>query len=237
MLSIVIPCLNEERAINDVADLFRRRLSTLRSHFNGVEVIVVDDGSTDGSVSVIEKQNEVYSTLVKTKSAGYGGAIKAGIRRARGHFIGIMDMDATYDPGDFAKLIKKSSNDEVMLLGNRIHQTSALNGLRWVGNSLFKSMFRIALNSEIRDPSCGIRIFNRQWLEGHLATLPDDLSFAFATSVMCAIQNKPFIQEDVRYYDRVGESKLQEFRDGFRFLSVAWKLSRDNRARENEKPL
>ncbi len=238
MLSIIIPCLNEERAIAEVADKFRVRIPMLRKHFGNVEILAVDDRSTDNSAQLLKQHSDVYITIVNETRAGYGGAIKIGLRRSIGKFIGIMDMDATYDPADFVTLkMKSQENDEVLLLGNRIHRDSALNGLRWVGNSLFKSMFRLALDSKIHDPSCGIRIFKRQWLEEHLTTLPDDLSFAFATSVMCAIQKKPFVQENVHYYHRIGESKLQEFRDGFRFLNVAWRLSRDTKARLHEKSL
>ncbi|HEX9460981.1 MAG TPA: glycosyltransferase family 2 protein [Alphaproteobacteria bacterium] len=101
-LSIIIPAYNEEDTVVDV-------LNAIAAHpVDGVayEVIVVDDGSTDGTRAKIEAHPRLYSHLVcLSKNGGKGAAVKAGLAQAGGDYILFQDADFEYDPADYVKLL------------------------------------------------------------------------------------------------------------------------------------
>src|SRR4030095_7160739 len=112
-LSIVMPCLNEERSL---AYCLQKAFSFLADNKLTGEVIVVDNGSSDGSSGIAQQFNSI---LVTELEKGYGSAIRAGIERAKGKYIIIGDADDSYDFSDLMSFLDLLRNGNDLVIGNR----------------------------------------------------------------------------------------------------------------------
>ena len=114
-VSVVIPVYNEGRAVAPVCEAVRKALADLGD--DALEVIVVDDGSTDGALAERPKDADVL--LRHDTNRGYGAALKTGFAKARGKTIVIIDADGTYDPIAIPTLLKKLKPGTDMAVGAR----------------------------------------------------------------------------------------------------------------------
>ena len=151
-VSIIVPAYNESKTIIDVLEKIRIQ-SVEGFEF---EVIVVDDGSTDGTCDILEKQSELYSTLIRQNvNRGKGAAVKAGLKEAKGDYILFQDADLEYDPADYNKLfipISRFKADVVM--GSRMiapEFTRVSYFWNKVGNKLITFIFNILNNTTFTD--------------------------------------------------------------------------------------
>lgn len=112
-ISIIIPLYNEENSIKEVLERIPKKLS--------FEIIVVDDGSTDGSIERIKEMNLKNVRLFRHKrNRGYGAAILTGIKKAKGDIIVTLDSDGQHDPNEISRLIQPLlSNEADMVIGSR----------------------------------------------------------------------------------------------------------------------
>ena len=122
LLSVIIPAYNEEKTIARIADL-ARRVSVSK------EIIIVDDGSSDGTAAILESlkakecTDEIFAgfTVIRQKNSGKGSAIRAGIAAAQGDIILFQDADLEYDPEDYPLLIGPIREDRAdAVMGSRI---------------------------------------------------------------------------------------------------------------------
>lgn len=114
-LSIVIPAYNESRFIDHLLRIIMK-IDTAVVGFSK-EVIVVDDGSTDGTAEIAARHQEVL--VIRQKNQGKGAAVKAGIRASSGDFILIQDADLEYDPNDYPTMLKAIHSDKSVVYGSR----------------------------------------------------------------------------------------------------------------------
>ena len=100
ILSVIIPCYNEVDTITELINKVKR------AEPNSKEIIVVDDGSIDGTIALLKKmQNKIDHLILKEKNEGKGSAIKIGIKKAKGDIIIFQDADLEYDPNEYMKII------------------------------------------------------------------------------------------------------------------------------------
>ena len=162
-LSIVLPCLNEAETLETCIN---KAQSFLESHHVDGEVIIADNGSTDGSQDVARGCGAV---VVDVLTRGYGNALQGGIAAARGKFVIMGDADDSYDFTALAPFVEKLREGYDLVMGNRFKggiETGAMPALnRFLGNPVLSGIGRLFFRNSIGDFHCGLRGFNRVAIE------------------------------------------------------------------------
>ena len=206
-ITVVIPCLNEEEGV-------RRVLQDLPSFVD--EVIVVDNGSTDRTASVAESMGAI---VVSELSRGYGRAYKSGFSRATGDIIVTLDGDHSYPADALSYLLEAFMHCRVgFLSASRLPTLSddAMSMKHKVGNRLLSFVMSVLFMRWVNDSQSGMWIFRRDVLDKMRLT---SNGMAFSQEIKIeAIVNKEigFREMFINYSQRVGEIKLQPWRDGFK---------------------
>jgi glycosyltransferase involved in cell wall biosynthesis len=220
VLSIVIPALNEEAAIGETLErcLAARARIVAESPVDEVEVIVVNDGSTDRTEEVARRYPGV-TVLGFDRNRGYGAALKSGFAQARGDWVGFLDADGTCDPLFFANLCRALDAQQAdVALGSRMGPGSEMPWVRTLGNTVFAAMLGVLSRARIRDTASGMRVMRRAVLPD-LDPLPDGLHYTPAMTARVLLEGKlRLVEEPMPYAERIGDSKLSVARDGVRFL-------------------
>lgn len=232
-LSVVIPALNEENGIQEVAERVLSIADQLPDvGFGDLELIVVDDGSTDRTAAIAGAMRGVR--LVRhPHNRGYGAALKTGYAAATGEWIGFLDADGTYPPEYFPQLCKVAlaRNADIVIGSRMAGSASQMPVTRRIGNYLFAGLVSLIAGQRITDSASGMRIFRRSVLE-RLYPLPDGLNLTPVMSTRALHENLVIIEEPIPYAERVGRSKLNIVRDGWRFAqSIVWTALSYNPAR------
>src|SRR5262245_58875836 len=140
-VSIVMPCLNEARTL---ATCIKKAQLFLREHGISGEVIVADNGSTDGSVEIAENLN---ARIVRATVHGYGAALSAGINAAKGKYVIMGDSDQSYDFSALSPFIEKLRQGYDLVMGNRFRGGIAPDAMpplhRYFGNPLLTAIGRL----------------------------------------------------------------------------------------------
>lgn len=222
-LSVVIPAYNEEDGIAAIVERVLAVREPLAEAGMGLEVIVVDDGSTDRTAAITRRYDGV--TLVShERNAGYGAALKTGFALARGEWLGFLDADGTYPPEHFPQLCRAALEQEADLVigSRRSGAESEMPLMRRVGNLLWSNLVTLMGNHRVADPASGMRVIRREALP-RLYPLPDGLNFTPVMSTRAIHEGLKMVEVPIPYRERVGRSKLSVVRDGTRFLnSIIW---------------
>jgi glycosyltransferase involved in cell wall biosynthesis len=159
-LTIVIPCLNEAETLAQVIDRAQRFL-----HAYGVsgEVIVADNGSTDGSIAIAIAGG---ARIVPIEERGYGAALRGGIAAARGTFVAMGDADCSYDFMDLMPFLESLRAGTDLVVGNRFLGGIGKGAMpplhRYLGNPVLSLAGRLFYSAPIGDFHCGLRAFRRE---------------------------------------------------------------------------
>lgn len=217
-LSVVIPAYNEQKAIGGVLERVLFAEAALREMGLGLEVIVVDDCSGDGTGEVVAQWPRVR-LLCHARNRGYGGALKTGFREAQGELLAFLDADGTYPPEALPDLCRPLLAGEAdLVVGCRMgNAASRMPLVRRVGNSLFAGLLTVLGSVRVRDSASGMRVLKRAVLP-RLYPLPDGLNFTPVMSARALHEGVRMVEVPIAYQERVGESKLHPLRDGVRFL-------------------
>ena len=162
-LSIVMPCLNEAKTVGECVTQARRALARL-----GIagEVIVADNGSTDGSRDIAERAG---ARVVPVAARGYGAALAGGIAAARGTYVLMGDADLTYDFDAIDPFLERLRAGDDLVMGNRFKggiEKGAMPALhQWVGNPVLSFLGRLFYRSDVGDFHCGLRAFRRDAIQ------------------------------------------------------------------------
>jgi glycosyltransferase involved in cell wall biosynthesis len=214
VVSVVIPCLNEEGTIERCV---RKALDVLTEHGIVGEVIVADNDSEDQSARLAA---EAGAIVVHEPERGYGSAYMAGFAAARGRYIMMADADLTYDFEEIPRFLGELDGGADMVIGNRMKniQPGAMPWLhRYVGNPLLSGFLNLLFRTGVDDAHCGMRALRRDRLP-QLDLRTSGMEFASEMVIRAAKEKLVLRQFPIEYHPREGESKLSSFRDGWRHL-------------------
>jgi glycosyltransferase involved in cell wall biosynthesis len=215
LVSVVIPCLNESETISECVTASRATLD--EAGLDG-EVIVVDNGSTDGSA---ELAHAAGATVVEEPRRGYGSAYLAGLSAAQGDYIVMVDADLTYDFGEIPRFVSELERGAQFVVGNRMAdiKPGAMPLLSRIGNPLLSGFLNVLHRTNIRDAHCGMRAIRREVLPVlNLRTV--GMEFASEMVIRATREHLDVREIPIALHPRVGQSKLSPFRDGWRHLRV-----------------
>ena len=212
-VSIVIPAFNESESIAEV-------VGVLRAAAAWREVIVVDDGSTDGTG---EKAAAAGATAVRhAYNIGNGAAVKNGIRRAAGEYVLIVDADGQHPPEDALRLAARLGEYD-MVIGARANETQATQARR-AGNGALNRLASYLTGREIPDLTSGFRGARASGLREFLHLLPNGFSTPTTTTLAFLKGGYSVAFEPIHARQRIGQSKIRLARDGTKFLMFIFKL-------------
>jgi len=162
-LSVVMPCLNEAATVGACV---KKAVDALKQHGIRGEVIVADNGSTDGSQQLAK---DFGARVVHVEQRGYGSALQAGIAAARGQFVLMGDADDTYDFSQLGEFVAKLRQGYDLVMGNRFRGAILPGAMpplhRYLGNPVLTGLGRLFFKSPVGDFHCGLRGFRKEAIE------------------------------------------------------------------------
>lgn len=214
MITVIIPVYNEK-------DGFRDTVAAVQAQFQDApdaEIILVDDGSTDGTSERIRESFPHVTLIRHGVNRGYGAAIKSGLRAARGDLVGIIDADGTY-PADalkrFAGMLRDTP-DLDMVVGARDWTPPSRRLAKFVLRQLAKTL----VGRDIPDLNSGLRVFRREWAMRFIHLFPDGFSLT-TTQTLAMLSNGASLRyEPIHYARRTGRSKIAPIADTLNFLTL-----------------
>ena len=214
-VSIVMPCLNEAATVGNCV---RKAFSWLeRAGFAG-EVIVVDNGSSDGSPELAKKAG---AKVIREARRGYGNAYHTGLAEAGGDIIVMGDSDDTYDFSQLDSMIEPLLDGHDLVVGNRYEGGIRPGAMTWshryIGTPAISTLLRLSSGLRVGDSQCGMRAFTRKAL-GKMRLRCGGMEFASEMLLEAGRRGLRVAEVPVPYYRRAGEAKLSTFRDGWRHL-------------------
>jgi glycosyltransferase involved in cell wall biosynthesis len=212
-VSIVIPAFNESASIAGV-------VSVLRSAGSWREIIVVDDGSADGTG---ERAAAAGATVVRHPyNKGNGAAVKSGIRHAAGEYILIVDADGQHPPEDALRLAARLGEYD-LVIGARSAGTQA-NSARRAGNGALNRLASYLTGRPIPDLTSGFRGARASGLREFLHLLPNGFSTPTTTTLSFIKAGYNVAFEPIHARQRTGQSKIRLASDGMKFLMIIFKI-------------
>jgi glycosyltransferase involved in cell wall biosynthesis len=220
-LSVVLPCLNEA---DTLATVITKAQSVFAEHAIDGEIVVADNGSTDGSIEIAER---LGARVVPIPLRGYGNALMGGIRAARGQYVVMADADDSYDLLELPKFVQKLREGYELVQGCRLEagggrvMPGAMPMLhrRW-GNPMFSRMARGWFNAPVTDVYCGFRGFRKDfWLA--LGQQAGGMEFATEMIIRASIRRTNIAEVPITLHPdgRIAHAPhLRTFRDGWRTL-------------------
>ncbi len=217
-VTVLLPCLNEAQSLATCIDAARTGLDA--AGLAG-EVLVVDNGSTDGSAEIAVENG---ARVVAATPSGYGSALQVGIRQARGDIIVMADADGTYDLTRLGELVGPILDNRAdLMLGSRLEGTNR--GTmpilhRFVGTPLISFLLRRAgSGAGVRDSQSGYRAFRTETIRG-LDLKATGMEFASEMLIRAGHEGLRITETPIGYRRRTGDSKLRTFTDGWRHLQL-----------------
>ncbi len=216
-VSFVLPCLNEA---DTLAECIRKAQRFLEQHKIVGEVIVADNGSTDGSQSIAHRSGAI---VVPVSKRGYGSALVGGITAARGRFVVLGDADGSYDFGSVKPFIDKLEEGYDLVIGNRLSGTIMPGAMpltnRWIGNPVLSRLGRFLFHAPIGDFHCGLRAFTKEAFNS-LQLTTTGMEFASEMVAMAMVKSQRIAEVPITYYKdgRTRRPHLRPWRDGWRHL-------------------
>jgi glycosyltransferase involved in cell wall biosynthesis len=220
-VSVVIPCLDEA---DTLAQCVKRAQEAMRKAGIAGEVVVADNGSTDGSQEIARA---LGARVIDVPQRGYGSALMGGIAAARGEYVIMGDADASYDFGEIPNFVAQLREGNDLVQGCRLPagrgriEPGAMPFLhRWLGNPMFSALARLMFASPVSDIYCGLRGFRRDW-QATLEQRCTGMEFANEMIIKASLQKSRISEIPITLHvdgRRSHPPHLRTFRDGWRTL-------------------
>lgn len=213
-ISVIIPAKNEAATLSSL-------LPKIIKMHPGVEVIVVNDGSSDNTSKVCRENNVIE--IFHPYSKGNGASIKAGARLAQGSILVFMDGDGQHNPEDISRLVTLYHEGFDMVVGSRNSESQASLG-RLAANKFYNRLASWMVGSKVKDLTSGFRVVNASKFKEFIFLLPNGFSYP-TTSTMAffragySVKYEPIVAEK-----RAGKSHINLMRDGVKFLLIIFKI-------------
>ena len=217
LVSVVMPCLDEEEAIGACIEKIQRTFET--AGIDG-EIVVCDNGSTDDSVAIAERMKV---RVVHEPNRGYGNAYLTGFAAARGRYLIMGDADDTYDftlIPEFLRMLTEEEYDFVTgsrYLGGGERHITALH--RVFGNPALTQLLNLLFGSRYTDVYCGFRGFSRRAYD-LIRPVSPGMEFNLELAINAQLAGLKIVEVPIELGPRKGESKLRTLRDGWRSLRM-----------------
>lgn len=214
-VTVLLPCYNEEKALPKVVGDIRAALAGKKYSY---EIIVVDDCSTDKSVSIAES---LACRLIRhVVRRGAGASRKTGILAAKGDIVVMLDVDGTYTAADIPKMLEYFPDfDQVN--GARTSEQGMLPLLRVPTKWLLRMLTSFLINQRIPDLNTGLKAFKRDIMLRYLWLIPDGFSCVSSMTIVFLCSGHPVKYIPTEYHKRIGHSKFNPIKDTYcSFMSI-----------------
>lgn len=215
-LSIILPAKNEARALKGL-------LQQVKSQYPDAEILVVDDGSNDGTRGVCETAG--VRVVSHPYSKGNGAAIKTGARQASGDILVFMDGDGQHDPAGIQTMLGKIDAGYDLVVGAR-NRGSQASAARWLANTFYSRFASVFVGQPVADLTSGFRACRAHLFREFLHMLPNGFSYP-TTSTMAFFRagySVAFVPIAVRSRRKGDASHIRILRDGARFLLIIFRV-------------
>jgi len=218
-ISVVIPCLNEAQSIGECVDAALAALSAMG--ISG-EVVVADNGSTDGSIQIAHEHG---ARVAHAEIKGYGAALRKGIADARGDFLILGDADGSHDFSEIDRFIAKWREGYSFVMGNRLHSELKEGAMSWhhrhLGTPVLTGILNLFFGAKVADVNCGMRGMSRE-LAAQLDFRTNGMEFASESLIKAARAGARIAEVPITMWPdrRDRPPHLRTFRDGWRHLRI-----------------
>jgi glycosyltransferase involved in cell wall biosynthesis len=216
-VSVVMPCLNEAETLAVCVD---KALAALQENGIAGEVVVADNGSTDGSQAIAVEHG---ARVVPVPLRGYGAALNAGIQAARGKYVLMADADDSYEFAHIPRFLAELRNGSDLVMGNRFRGGIGPKAMpvlhRYLGNPVLSFLGRTLFHAPIGDFHCGIRAFSKD-AYARLGLRTTGMEFASEMVVKSSLlgQRMTEVPTTLKKDGRSRPPHLKTWRDGWRHL-------------------
>jgi glycosyltransferase involved in cell wall biosynthesis len=213
-ISVILPARNEAAAIGGT-------LAAIKQVLPAAEIVVVDDGSTDGTAQIARQAGAVV--VAHPYAKGNGGAIKSGARAATGEALVFLDADGQHDPADIPRLLARLDEGYDMAVGARQAGSQASVG-RGLANRFYNRLASYMTGHRVKDLTSGFRAVRAKKFREFLYLLPN--GFSYPTTITMAFFRAGYsvVYEPIHAAKRIGKSHIKLVRDGLRFLLIIFKI-------------
>lgn len=213
-LSIILPAKNEAGAVASI-------VSRIRSLFPDVQLIVVNDGSVDGTDKLARIAGA--DVISHPYGKGNGAAIKTGTRSAKGDILIFMDADGQHDPADIPQFLSKMDEGYDMVVGARQTGSQASLG-RGLANGFYNQLASWMTGQKIEDLTSGFRAVRADKFRQFLYLLPNGFSYPTTSTMAFFRAGYSVAYIPIMVGQRIGQSHIHLAKDGIRFLLIIFKI-------------
>lgn len=215
LISIVLPAKNEALAISET-------ITQIRALYQGAEIIVVNDGSTDQTKQVAEQAGA--KVITHPYSKGNGAAIKTGARTATGDVIVFMDADGQHDPQDIPRLLAKIEEGYDLVVGARQKGSQASVG-RGIANKLYNNLASYMSDHIVEDLTSGFRAVRAEKFREFLYLLPNGFSYPTTSTMAFFRAGYSVVYVPIHAAKRIGKSHIHPVKDSVSFFLIIFKIA------------
>ena len=220
IVSVVVPTYNEEEAVCSVLDDIFAVMDCLSLPF---EVIVVDDGSVDGTRTACEAYPRLR-IVSHLRNLGTGAARTTGVRKARGRYVVMIDADGTY-PAEAIPRMLDELNACDMVIGARQREAGTLRWLRSAAKEFIKALASYLTHTPIPDLNSGLRAMRRDMVLEFLSILPNSHSWVSTITMAFLSSGYRVRWIPIDYRKRIGRSKFHPLTDTYNYLSLVVRVA------------
>ena len=217
-VTVVVPAYNEENGIEGVVE----RLSGLKLGVP-LEVLVVNDGSTDGTsakLHELERRHPVLRVIEHGVNRGYGAALKSGFAAAKNRVVMITDADGTYPEDRIPDLLERIDDGAEMVVGARRGEDVHIPLIRRPAKATLRALASFLAGTPIPDLNSGLRAFRRELVLKYRPILPNGFSFTTTITLASLTNDHRVDYVDINYAHREGRSKIRPIRDTLGFTAL-----------------